>query len=196
MCELPLGLRDDFGEIGRFDARVLLYPTQIAAVPHHCARILCQRANSRWDSRLRVYYAVGIRVLLGSIVVTVTVVGLWRQMSMENVVLAILAPLMPTMLWGVREIYRQMDAAAATERLKVRANALWQGALANSCSETECDQQSRQFQDALYIHRKRSPFVFDWVYVISRKRFEREMHASAEQMINEAQAAKPPSFLR
>ncbi len=166
------------------------YPTTVSKLPLHLARLICQRANCRWDAQLRRFYAWGLGGAVFAVAVFVVALGLIRQMTIDHLVLAILAPLLPAILWGLREMRRQRESAVAADGLKLRAVTLWQDAISGRCDEASCEAQSRQFQDAIYIHRKRSPFVFDWVYWLFRARFEAQMYASAQRMIEEVEGLR------
>lgn len=164
------------------------YPTAVAEVPLSFARIICQRANTRWDSDLRRRYANGISISVLLVVVAIVAVGLAMNMSLEDVLLVVLTPALPALMWAARERVRHMHAADSGEKLKSLGTELWDSAIRGECPDDQCAIQSRQFQDALYQHRKTSPFVFDWIYWLGRGRAEKRMQASAEEMVRQAKA--------
>ena len=160
------------------------YPTKVASLPLHLARVICQRANCKWDSKLRRYYSNAVMLAVAAVSVAVVALGLLRDMSLEHVVLAMLAPLTPALLWAIREVVRQNEAVRSADKLKDRGTAFWERAK-RELGEAACGSESRQFQDAIFLHRRKSPFVFDWFYWLFKNRFEKQMYASAEQMISE-----------
>lgn len=189
------------GAAARFDAsrpagRKALrnwYPPRVGDLPLHLGRVICQRASCRWDSQLRRYYARGIAVLVAVVGAGVFALGLAAKMTLEHLLLAVLAPLTPAFLWAIREGLRQREAARSGDSLKERGMALWGKAVKAEVDEARCESLSRQFQDAIFLHRRRSPFVFDWFYRVFRKQFEAQMHASTEQMIAEATQGRLPN---
>lgn len=161
------------------------YPAVIDALPLYQARIICQRTSCWWDAKLRRRYATGILIALSVISLVVFVLGLLNGMTLEKFVLAVLAPLAPALLWGVREVQRQKDAAEALDHLKDYGRTLWDRLVAKTMNDVEANRISRSLQDAIFVRRRENPFVFDWVYARLRNAYEEQMTAGAQAMVNE-----------
>jgi hypothetical protein len=161
------------------------YPAVVGDAPLYVARIICQRTNLWYDSKLRRQY--GASVLGGTITLTVLlfVLGLIGGLTLESFVLAVLAPAAPIIIWGVREFFRQTDATGVLERVKSEAEALWDRARTGGCTEAECTAQSRQFQNAIFERRSTSPLIFDWIYKIQRSGLEEQMNKGAQELVGE-----------
>lgn len=161
------------------------YPAAASTVPSHYGRLVCQRANLWWDAKLRrrvSAWALGITIVLG---VLLAFTGLAGGVTVESLVLGFLAPASPLLLWGIREYHRQRDAAHLSDRLKGEAERLWIGAVGGSCSPTDCEAQSRLFQNGIYERRASSPPIFNWVYALSRDDFENQMNIGAAGLIKQ-----------
>lgn len=83
------------------------YPPEAAAAPPHMARIICQRANLQYDSRLReqlgdwlLWAVVGLSALLA-------VGALVARLDASSFATTVLAPATPVIIWAMRERYRQ-----------------------------------------------------------------------------------------
>ena len=164
------------------------YPTIIDSLPLHQARVICQRTNCQWDSKLRHRYRIALQVTLYLIGAFVFCLGLLTGMDLQKFVLAVAVPLSPTLVLGVREVQRQGKAAAALDRLKDFGESLWKGIVQGEVMEPEATSRSRNLQDAILRHRRANPFVFDWVYRRLRQDYEEEMNVGAENMVAQVNA--------
>jgi hypothetical protein len=161
------------------------YPAVVGTAPLHLARIICQRTNLWYDSKLRRQYGgviLGITICLTLLFVLFGLIG---GLTIDTFVLTVLAPSAPIVIWGVREYLRQRDAAEALDRVRSEAEKLWERAKAGACSDSECTAQSRQFQNAIYERRSTSPLIFDWIYRVQRPRLEAQMNRGAEEFVQE-----------
>ena len=81
----------------------------------------------------------------------IVILGLVGGLTLEKFVLAILAPLSPALLWGMREHKRQTKAIQTRERLKSLAESLWRQATTSPFPTL--DDASRDLQDEIYDAR-------------------------------------------
>jgi len=161
------------------------YPKAVATLPLYQARLICQRTNSWWDSKLRRRYCGWILGTLSVVIACVVVLGLMNDMSLRKVVLAILAPLLPAILWAAREYKRQKDTALRSDRLKAYGESLWAQIVKNEVPELDVSKRSRELQDAILIRRQESAPVFDWIYKLLRSKQEEQMNIGAQKMVDE-----------
>jgi hypothetical protein len=154
------------------------YPVEVGTMPLHLARLVCQRSNLSYDSRLRRTYAA---IVLGvSFVLLAVLVGYGLALDMHMTALTLtVAPATPALSWSWREYFRQKDAADALEDLIKRAEKVWTDALAGKCSASECLLRSREFQNAIFTRRSSAPSVLPFFYKIKRLQLEDEMKAAA-----------------
>jgi hypothetical protein len=164
------------------------YPVVVDALPLYQSRLICQRTNCWWDSKLRRRYSTVILGTLGAVSITVVALGLINGMTLEKLILAVIAPLSPAVQWGIREVYRQRDAAASLDRLKDHGRQLLDRLVAGTLTEGEASSLSRQLQDAILVRRRENPFVFDWIYRLLRKQYEEQMNVGAQAMVDEIRA--------
>ncbi len=85
------------------------YPPVVRNLPIHLARIICQRLNCWWDAQLRTRYAIGVLVVDGLLIVTVLLVGLIGGLTLQKFVLAVLAPLLPAIVLGIRQYDENLE---------------------------------------------------------------------------------------
>ena len=162
------------------------YPISVGTLPLHVARIICQRSNCWWDAKLRRFY--GRAVLASGVIViaSVMVIAITANLSFVEFLISLLTPVLPLILWGVREAKQHHEAAERIDRLKTFGDQLWSNAMDRTIDAAAIRAESRKFQDEIYRRRQRSPMVFDWFYYLFRTRFEAQMQNSAVEMVAEA----------
>lgn len=158
------------------------------------ARLVCQRTNAWWDSTLRKRYCASLKVLLWGLVVFVFGLAIHRGMTMDVFVLAVLAPLTPAILWGVREIRKNSSAADDLIKLQIHIDGLWRDALKGSLTAGILDEQSIVIQNQIFHSRSKNPFVFNWVYRFLRGAKEETMHQVAGQLVDQALHTSRPAI--
>jgi hypothetical protein len=165
------------------------YPTSVGQLPLNLGRIVCQRANCWWDVALRRRYAFLVITILAILILAVFAVGIIAGMPLETFFLAILAPLTPAFILGIREYNRHMESAKTLDRLKNHADDIWRKAVGNELSPIQLEYESRELQDEIYNHRQSSPLIFDWIYARLRRQHEEQMNKAASELVDEALAS-------
>ncbi len=162
------------------------YPSVVGNLPLHVGRLVCQRTNCWWSSKLRRQFATWILVAVALTWPVVFAIGLIGGMSLEKFVLAVLAPILPATLWGIRTVRSHFESADATDRLAAHAEDLWEKAIKGDLSKTQCERESRALQDEIYERRKSDPIIFDWVYGLFRTSYEDQAKRAADTLVGEA----------
>ena len=166
------------------------YPPVVDELPLYLARIICQRINVLYDSRLRRRF--GAYALATTIVISIalTIVGVVLRLPVDAFVLSVATPMTPVVLWGIKEFRRQREAAEASESIKEKAETLWANALSGKCSAEDCTAESRQFQNAIFDRRKSAPTIFAFVYRTMRSQLETSMSVGAGKLVGDAKIAR------
>ena len=159
------------------------YPVATNSLPMYQARIICQRTNCWWGSKLRRQYRVGTLTVLGFVCAFVVLLAMLAEWSIQTLVLAIAAPLSPAFMWGLREEWRLRDAATALDRLRGLCESLWDSVARGVSTDVVATSRARQLQDAILLGRQAHPLVFDWIYLLKRQDYEKQMNAGAEEMV-------------
>lgn len=159
------------------------YPTSVGRAPLRVARIACQITNLWYDADLRNSYATAVTTLPFAVIATAFVVALATDLTFEAVVLSILAPAAPIIVWALRERFRHRDTASKQDEVRAAAEKLWSN-VAN-CTDDECERRAREFQDAIYARRASSPLIFPFVYSFRRDKMEVEMNKGADIRLKE-----------
>ncbi len=162
------------------------YPAQVASLDLPLARILCQRCNSWWDSKMRSRYAAILLVLVVLIGALVVAMGLARRSSSEDLILTIYAPISPLVLWSLREEQRHREAAESSGRIHAHADRVWDQATKKTMSSDQISQECREMQAAIYQRRDTAPFVPNAIQARQRKSYLKLMLAGVDDMIARA----------
>ena len=157
------------------------YPIVVGSLPIELARIVCQRSNCWWDSKQRKHYAIYIVVILAAICLAILGVGLIGGLTIEKFSLVVVAPLLPAITIGIRQYREQMEAADRLDKLKEHADKLWSD-VCRPDPAPDLAVKSRFLQDEIFENRKRSPFIFDWIFGRVRNNYEDQMNYSAEEL--------------
>lgn len=121
------------------------YPVRVGELPLHLARIVCQRANCRWDAQLRRRYSTLVAIITGLGVFIATVIMVQQGLGVDSIVVAVLIAL-PLLIFGPRQYQEHMRAANSLDKLKVHAEALWKKGLDLEVPVAELESDSRQLQ--------------------------------------------------
>jgi hypothetical protein len=162
------------------------YPPIVGQAPLVLARIVCQRTNLWYDASLRRAYG-GLVVWL-AVLVSAGLVGaaLYLDLKFLDLVSTAIVPASPVLIWAIRERNRHKDTADAQERVKAEAEALWDRARRGACTDDDCAERSREFQNSIYVRRVGSPLILPFMYVLLRNKMEARMNVGAEEMLKEA----------
>ncbi|NNM78032.1 hypothetical protein HJG53_14085 [Sphingomonas sp. ID1715] len=163
------------------------YPVAAGDLPLALGRIVCQRTNLRYDSQLRRSFGTIIIVVVAVVVIGLLIAGLAQDLNFTAWILTF-APATPLLSWAGREYFRQRDTADLLEELMKKARGFWDRALAGSCDTDACLEESREFQNAIYLRRSTSPLIIPYLYRIKRMQLEDEMNDAASNFLAEYQA--------
>lgn len=161
------------------------YPISVGKLPIHQARIICQRSNVWWDAQLRRRYSKWIVSILFSLTVIVLLIGLIGGLTLEKFLLAVLAPLTPAFVFGLRQYTEHNEAAARLDRLRENAEALVQEVINGRYTPQDLERESYSLQTQIYDNRRRSPLILDRLYLRLRSEDEEKMNKGAESLVQE-----------
>ena len=112
-------------------------------------------------------------------------IGIVGGVTLEAFLLAILLPLMPGIVWGLRQ-YRSHNAAIARQtRLKTYIMELWNEINNNDLSEARLCVEARNIQNEIFDNRNSYPLVFNWIYERMRGDLEDEMNVATQKLVED-----------
>lgn len=161
------------------------YPTSVDQLPIYQARIICQRSNVWWDDQLRRRYSKWIVFVLFVLTVIVLLIGLIGGLTLEKFLLAVLVPLTPAFVFGLRQYTEHNEAAVRLDRLRENAEALVQEIINRRYTPQDLERESYSLQTQIFDNRRRSPLILDWLYSRLRNEDEEKMNKGAESLVQE-----------
>ncbi|MBL8813964.1 MAG: hypothetical protein JNM43_27590 [Planctomycetaceae bacterium] len=162
------------------------YPLSASELPIEYGRLVCQRANMRWDSTLRRGYFTLYVVLIFFMVIIAPAVSLYLKWDADRIVVSVLMPLLPAALKLFREGRKHQDSASASEKSKSILEKIWHRGLTETVPQEEFLEASRRLQDTVFERRKSSPTVPQRVYMWFRDEYETDMRIGSEKMVLDA----------
>lgn len=146
------------------------------------------RLNAAWDSALRTpYVRIFTTALIVSAVVVIYICG-DKQVPVDRLVTNILAPLLPALLWALRELVDQLDARERKSEFRRCVDEAWQRALTETDSDTIA-RMADDLQGILFSYRAVDVSVPGWLYLVNRARLHREMSALSERLREDVKAS-------
>jgi hypothetical protein len=161
------------------------YSQKVGELPMRVARILCQRTNCWWDSKLRQRYSAFLKFTSIVVFVTILIIGFISNLSLINVTL-IAGGLIPFFQFCIKQCNDNLDAGKRLDELVIYSSQIWNDALANTYSDDSLLTNSRRLQDEIFEHRSKSPLILDLYYNFFRKNDEALMNRSSEILVDEA----------
>lgn len=175
-----------------FSALQNWYPKQIEILPHPFARLLCQRINLKYDANLRRHYSTRLLILFTFVGIGIAFLGILNGLTIETFILAVLAPLLPLIIWGIEEYTKNSRAADHLESLKCLSEQLWYECIKSPITKEQFDIESRDLQNEIFDCRKNNPLVFDWIFNCLKESQEDQMNKSTDFFVSEAIGSLKP----
>jgi hypothetical protein len=119
--------------------------------------------------------------------VSVLLLSMGGEFSIDTFILNVVAPLSPTLLLGCRQFGEQMEAAARLDKLKEYAENLWRETL-GGLSEGDATMRARTLQSEIFENRRKGPLVFDALFKRLRNAYEVQMNHAAAEYVAEAKS--------
>ncbi len=166
------------------------YPAVVSQVPLSIGRIICQRCNCWWDAELRQRYSAWAAWATIGVVAGMFLLSLVRHLTLQEIAFGIVTPIVPVLIFGLREYRDNNETAVTLRRLQTHAEDLWKKALAGKKTAEELELDARNLQDEIFDLRRKSPPILDWIYEKLKSNQENLMVKGADELVNEALAAE------
>ncbi len=161
------------------------YSVAVGELPLGVARLTCQRSNCWWDSKQRRRYASWVVAAVVIIFLLLLALSLGGDLTLEDFMLKVAAPVSPALVLGLRQFSEQTEAASRLDSLKGHSETIWEQALGRK-AKADVDSLSRSLQDEIFENRRKSPLVFDAVFSRLRRDYESQMNHGVAYYVDEA----------
>jgi hypothetical protein len=165
------------------------YPPEVDRVPLPVARVICQRINVNYDSDLRRRYAGILGWMTVLIVIAVGIYGFVWHANLTDLLVGMIVPIAPLLVFAIRDAFRQRDAANANDLIRDESGRVLDEVINRKCGEPECEAKSLQMQAAIYGRRATNPLILPGIYRLFRSRLEKRMGQNADHWVRLAEQA-------
>ena len=105
------------------------------------------------------------------------------ELYTHTLVVYIIVPLAPTLVWSIREANQQKAAADISRCLQGRLTKLFEQTVKGDLMGSEAKLQSREIQNKIFLYRSAYPPVPDWIYRWSKQVSEEAMKEAASEIV-------------
>ena len=102
---------------------------------------------------------------------------------MEKLILAVIAPITPVCMWGIKEVRKQSSVVSDGERVVRHLDSIWRRLCSGKPSEKDLEIESRSLQNGIFDRRKGSAVNPQWLYWKKRDEFQKLMVEAANQIL-------------
>ena len=160
------------------------YPQSVSDIPISMARVICQRANCTWDTKLRESYIEILRAFSILILAGVIIYSLFKDLKFIDFVL-LGSTLLPFFQFCIKQNLEQKDAIKRLTELFKYSNYLWVAIINKSKNNEQLTETSRRLQDEIFEHRSKTPLILDFFYNRVRTKDEGVLIRTTDSLINE-----------
>jgi hypothetical protein len=150
------------------------YDRRLGAFPREVAHLAALRINAFWDASLRGSYILAMCAAAAVIAIAALVLFARNGMSVERLLINVLIPFSPAILWFVRELVEQVDARRRKRDLERRIDVLWDAASGIGVSRALAVEVD-YLQALLFAYRRTDGAVPSWLYRAARARLHRDV---------------------
>lgn len=158
------------------------YEPEIQKVEENVAKLICQKTNCTYDKSIRRKYNSVIE-WTGTITLSLIVIfTIFSGLTFAKVLLTIIFPAIPILQWTLKNIKSNNQSILTLEQLNNLINSSW----IEVKNGVKIDSSAlRQIQDGIYLNRKGSPLIPDFVYKRMRTKLESQTYYSVSQLVDE-----------
>lgn len=158
------------------------YEPEISTVTEQTGKLICQKTNCNYDSSIRKKYNNVILIIGVSTILLILIFTIFSDITLSKLLLTVIFPAVPIIQWTHKNIMTNNDSIKNLEQLNNLLNSSWND-LKNGTQIS--DEVIRQIQDGIYLNRKGSPLIPDFVYDRLRDKLELQTYYSVGQLVTE-----------
>lgn len=158
------------------------YEQEIVNVPEQAGKIICQKTNCNYDSTIRKKYNKVILLIGVTTILLIILFTIFSEITLSKILLTAIFPAVPIIQWTHKNIMANNDSIKNLEQLNSLINSTWNELKTGTVPS---DVTIRQIQDGIYLNRKGSPLIPDFVYCKLRDKLELQSYYSVGQLVSE-----------
>ncbi len=158
------------------------YEPEIQDVPEHVGRLIGQKTNCTYDATIRKRYTAVIWIIGIATIILILLFTIFSHVSLYKVILTVIFPAAPILQWTQKNIIKVKKSVLNLEQLNSLLNTSWSSLKNGNMVE---DNLHRRIQDGIFLNRKDSPLIPDFVYNKLRKKLEQQMRYTVAELVKE-----------
>jgi hypothetical protein len=158
------------------------YEKEITAVSEQAGKIICQKTNCNYDSSIRKRYNSVILFIGIATIILILLFTIFSETTFSKILLTVIFPSAPIIQWTHKNVMINNDSIKNLEQLNSMINSAWSDL---KTGETVSNETVRQIQDGIYLNRKGSPLIPDFIYNKLRNKLELQTNYTVGQLVSE-----------
>lgn len=155
------------------------YEEVVSSLEHNVAVLICQRTNVTYDQGIRRYFKTCVNIMFFVALAIVFLIGLSSGKDVWTWFLYAIVPLMPIVSWYLDVRKQNEDNLTALNKLQSLIEKCLSGLDSNTPVRKE---DLMTIQNFMYLHRKSSYTIPDFIYKIKRSKSEQAAYYTANQL--------------
>ena len=157
---------------------------EITQLPISIARLICQRENMWWDSKLRKRY-YGILFIVNLIILAVIFfTSVKLKLGIEQIIL-ICSGLLPLLRFSIKQYADNKESSEKLVKMCLYFDKMREKLLKDDPSEAELNESARYIQNELYDNRTRSPLIPDFFNYWFESKHQSLVNSTTQKLIKE-----------
>jgi len=158
------------------------YEVEIDNVDGLTGKIICQKTNCNYDSIIRKKYSNVVLIIGITTIVSIILFTIFTDISFAKIILTVVFPAVPIIQWTQKNIITNNDSIKNLEQLNSLLNSTWNNIKGGIVID---ELVIRQIQDGIYLNRKGSPLIPDFIYEKLRPKLEEQTYYTVSQLVRE-----------
>lgn len=166
-------------DLGKFNN---WYDAAIIGVSEQTGKIICQKTNCTYDSAIRKKFNIVVLIIGITTILVILLFTIFSGVSISKIILTVIFPAAPIIRWTQRNIIINSESIKNLEQLNNLINRVWDK-LKNG--QVPSDHIIRQIQDGIFLNRKGSILIPNFIYDRLRDKLEKQTHYSVSELVKE-----------
>lgn len=158
------------------------YEDEINSVSEATGKVICQKSNCNYDCSIREKYNNTILVIGVTTILIIFLFSIFSGVSLAKIILTVFFPAAPIIQWTHKNIILNKASIKNLRQLNSLINSAWDD-IKNHKEVSE--KVIRQIQDGIFLNRKASALIPDFVYNSLRDELEKQTRYTLTELVRE-----------
>jgi hypothetical protein len=165
------------------------YAQNISRVPQEIGVVICQISNCWWDKNIRVAYN-SVIIVIGILMLILSIgTALILDLTFKDFFTIVISPLLPFLIFAIKAVLANKKSITSLIEIRSELNLIWDNIIEKKYDLNTLGMMTNEIQHSIFLNRKDSPLMFDWVYWLSRDSDEGIMNKTSDEYLNDFEVA-------